>query len=275
MRLATIRHGERTYAARIDRVGATLLEYADVGALLSSGNHWKVAAKADGAQLPVESLRYAPVIPVPSKIFCVGLNYHKHIQEMGHDLPAYPTLFAKFAGSLIGASDAIRLPRVSQKVDWEVEMVIVIGATIRYGEVATSRDAIAGFAVGNDVSMRDFQNRTSQFLQGKTFESSTPLGPWLVTADEVGSCPDLEIRCEVDGTVRQQSRTSDLLYSPEELVAYASQIITLLPGDLIFTGTPEGVGQGRKPPIYLGPGQTVSSIIEGIGEMHNLCVSDA
>lgn len=275
MRLATIRHNERTFAARIDGSVATLLGFPDVGALLSSGGNWRNDANIGGPQLHAESLQYAPVIPNPSKIFCVGLNYHKHIQEMGHELPTHPTLFAKFAGSLIGASDAIRLPKVSRKVDWEVELVTVIGARIRYGDVSSSRDAIAGFTVGNDVSMRDFQNRTSQFLQGKTFEASTPLGPHLVTADELGSQPDLEIRCEVDGVVMQRSRTSDLLYKPEELVAYISQIITLLPGDVIFTGTPEGVGQGRKPPVYLGPGQTVTSVIEGIGEMHNICVSDA
>jgi acylpyruvate hydrolase len=274
VRLATVRHDGGTRAARIDGPEATLLNYRDVGELLGSGTEWATAAEAAGQTTPASSLRYASLILNPSKIVCVGLNYRTHIEELGERHPEYPTLFGKFAGSLIGASDPIRLPRVSSRVDWEVELVAVIGAELRYGDEESAARAIAGFTVGNDISVRDFQARTPQWLQGKTFDSTTPVGPYLVSADETGTAPDLEIRCEVDGRVRQRSRTSDLLFGPAELVAYISQIITLKPGDLIFTGTPGGVGQGQKPPVFLAAGQSVASVVDGIGAMLNPCVPD-
>lgn len=274
MRLATVRHEDRTYAARIDGSEATLLEFADIGLLLASGPDWLKRARHTGRTIPTPLLRYAPVIPNPPKIICVGLNYRKHIEEMGEEPPTHPTLFAKYAGSLIGAMDPILLPRVSRQVDWEVELVVVIGASVRHADGPTARSAIAGFTVGNDISIRDYQSRASQWLQGKTFESSTPMGPCLVTTDELGTSPDLEIRCEVDGDVRQRSRTSDLLFGPEYLVSYVSQIITLLPGDVIFTGTPGGVGNGRKPPVFLRAEQSVASVIDRIGAMLNPCVPE-
>jgi acylpyruvate hydrolase len=275
MRLATVRHNGRTAAARVEGEQATLLNFPDVGALLGSTGSWRRAAEEDGETLPVDSLQYAPLVPTPSKIICIGLNYRAHIEEVGETPPSHPTLFAKFSAALVGASDPICLPQVSEMVDWEVELVTVIGVSIRHGNITSSGSAIAGFTVGNDISVRDFQRRTSQWLQGKTFESSTPVGPHLVTADETGQWPDLEIRCEVDGDVRQRSRTSDLLFGPAELVSYISQILTLLPGDLIFTGTPSGVGAGRQPPVFLRPGQTVTSAVEGIGAMVNPCVKEA
>ena len=277
MRLATVRHDGQTHAARIEGDEATLLDFPDVGALLNSGAGWHEAAQQarEGVALPSASLEYAPLVLSPSKIICIGLNYRAHIEEMGETFPTHPTLFAKFSGALIGARDPICMPCVSNKVDWEVELVTVIGAPVRYGDADAATAAIAGFAVGNDISMRDFQWRTPQWLQGKTFEASTPIGPHLVTVDETGPWPDREIRCEIDGQVRQRSRTSDLLFGPAELVAYISQIITLMPGDLIFTGTPGGVGSGRKPPVFLEPGQTVVSAVEGIGATSNLCVQES
>jgi acylpyruvate hydrolase len=224
--------------------------------------------------VPAGEASFAPLIPQPAKVLCVGLNYRPHILETGRDLPEYPTLFAKFAQTLLGARDDLVLPAVSDRVDWEVELGVVIGSPIYRASADEAAAAIAGYTVTNDVSMRDWQNRTLQWLQGKMFERSTPVGPYLVTGDEVGDAADLEVRCEVDGAVMQQSRTSDLLFGPAEIAAYASQAITLLPGDLLLTGTPGGVGNARKPPVYLQPGQTLRTVIEGLGECVNLCVPD-
>jgi acylpyruvate hydrolase len=197
---------------------------------------------------------------------------------MGRELPTYPTLFAKFARCLVGARDPIVLPAGAERVDWEAELAFVIGAEVRHADRATAGAAIAGYSVLNDISVRDYQSRTLQWLQGKTFESSTPLGPHLVTPDEVvddpAETPDLEIRCEVDGDVRQLARTGDLVFGPADIVAYVSQILTLEPGDVIATGTPGGVGAGRKPPLFLSPGQVVRTVIEGIGELVNECVPE-
>jgi acylpyruvate hydrolase len=248
------------------------LDAADVGEVLAAGGLGR--PRAGAAPVPAAEADFAPVVPRPGKIICVGLNYRAHILETGRDLPQYPTLFAKFADTLTGARDDLVLPSVSEKVDWEVELGVIIGRPVYRATTAEAEAAIAGYTVVNDVSMRDWQRRTPQWLQGKMFERSTPAGPYLVTADEVGSAPDLEVRCEVDGAVMQQSRTSDLLFGAAEIVAYASQAVTLRPGDLIATGTPGGVGNARKPPVYLQPGNVLRTWIEGLGECVNLCVAE-
>ena len=166
------------------------------------------------------------------------------------------------------------MPSVSQRVDWEVELGVVIGRPVYRATPKEAAAAIAGYTVINDVSMRDWQRRTLQWLAGKMFERSTPAGPYLVTPDEVGNAEDLEVRCEVDGVVMQQSRTADLLFSPADIASYASQVITLRPGDLIATGTPGGVGDARKPPVYLRSGNTLRTAIEGLGECLNYCVEE-
>jgi acylpyruvate hydrolase len=193
---------------------------------------------------------------------------------MGHEFPDHPTVFAKFPISLVGARDDVWLPRESDAVDWEAELGVVIGRTVRRASAHEARDAIAGYTVVNDVSMRDWQYRTQQWLQGKTWERSTPVGPWLVTPDEIDHAADLRVTCAVDGEVMQDGRTSDLLFDPVETAQYLSTICTLEPGDLISTGTPAGVGHGRKPPVYLRPGQVMATAIEGIGELVNRCVAD-
>jgi acylpyruvate hydrolase len=217
---------------------------------------------------------FAPLVPHPEKIFCVGLNYRAHILEMSRELPDYPTLFAKFASGLIGAHDDLVLPLVSKAVDWEVELGVVIGRRIRRATLEQAHDAIAGFTVVNDISMRDWQARTTQYLQGKAFDASTPVGPVLVTGDEIGDAVDLEVRCELDGIVMQRGRTSDLLFGPTAVVSYISQFATLCPGDLISTGTPGGVGAGRDPQVFLEPGQVLTTAIEGIGSCVNRCVPE-
>lgn len=270
MKLATVREEGRTRAVRIDGDEAVDLDAADVGAVLAEDGWQARAAAAAGRRRPLHGLDYAPLVPNPDKIICVGLNYRKHILEMGRELPTHPTLFAKLRRALVGANDDIVLPAASDQVDWEAELAIVIGATARHVSVEEAPAAIAGYAVLNDVSVRDFQMRTLQWLQGKTFEKSTPLGPWLVTADESAG-PDREIVCEVDGEVMQRSTTADLVFDPATLVSYISSIITLDPGDVIATGTPGGVGMARTPPRFLADGSVVVTRIEGVGEARNVC----
>jgi acylpyruvate hydrolase len=273
MKLATIRVGDGTRAVRVD--GERLVEVGarDVGELLaSSPDALARAADASGREHALANADFAPVVTHPGKIICQGLNYRNHILEMGHELPTHPTLFAKFREALVGAHDDIVIPALSQQVDWEAELALVVGRPVRHATVEQAADAIAGFTVANDVSMRDWQHRSLEWLQGKTWEHATPVGPWLVTPDEVGGpAPDLPIRCEVAGVVRQESRTGELVFSPAELVAYVSQVVTLAPGDLILTGTPGGVGHAHRPPVYLQAGQVVRTTIEGIGELVNAC----
>jgi acylpyruvate hydrolase len=276
MRLATVRTPGGNRAARLESDRLVLLPFADVRALLASGAAWREAASAaSGDGIPMEDADLAPVIPAPPKIVCLGMNYRSHIEEMGREVPSHPTLFGKYARSLVGPRDPILLPAESEHPDWEVELAFVIGRETRRASGAEARDAIAGFTVLNDISMRDWQMRTTQFLQGKTWERSTPVGPVLVTPDELpgGTAPDLELTCDVDGERMQRARTSDLLFGPEEIVAYVSTIVTLEPGDLIATGTPAGVGAGRTPPVFLRPGQVVRTAIQPIGELVNECVA--
>jgi len=278
MRLATVRTADGTRAARLEGDRLLLLRAPDVGVLLVTTNPASrldtVMALETTGEIAFTDASFAPLVPHPEKIFCVGLNYRAHILEMSRELPGYPTLFAKFASGLIGAHDDLVLPSVSKAVDWEVELGVVIGRRIRRATLEQAHDAIAGFTVVNDISMRDWQARTTQYLQGKAFDASTPVGPVLVTGDEIGDAVDLEVRCELDGIVMQRGRTSDLLYGPTAVVSYISQFATLSPGDLISTGTPGGVGTGRDPQVFLEPGQVLTTAIEGIGSCVNRCVPE-
>jgi acylpyruvate hydrolase len=274
MRFATIRTGAGTTAARLDGDVLIPLDAGDVGELLARGAAAAAPARAGAAAVPVAGADFAALVTNPSKVICVGLNYRTHIAETGRELPEYPTLFAKFAETLMGANDDLAIPVVSEKVDWEVELAVVIGTPVYRAGKDEALAAIAGYATSNDVSMRDWQRRTLQWQAGKMFQHSTPVGPYLVTADEVDHAADLEIRCEVDGAVMQQARTSDLLFTPADVVAYASAAITLRPGDLLLTGTTGGVGDARKPPVYLKPGQILRSYVEGLGECLNHCVAE-
>ena len=274
MRLATIRTPDGTHAARIVGDRALVLSPSDVGELLGRSEADRAAQLEAVGELALSEVSFAPLVPHPDKIFCVGMNYRSHIAEMSRDVPAYPTLFAKFASSLLGANDDLVLSSVSDSIDWEAELGVVIGRPIRRATIEQAREAIFGFTVVNDVSMRDWQNRTTQYLQGKAFDHSTPVGPVLVTGEEIGYGADLEVRCELDGVVMQRGRTSDMLFDPAAVVSYISQFATLRPGDLISTGTPSGVGAGRKPPVFLSPDQILVTSIEGIGSCRNRCVAE-
>jgi acylpyruvate hydrolase len=267
MRLATIRTPEGTRAVRSDGESLVDLGFDDLGAYLASGSP---EPRSDAARFAEAQADFAPVVPNPSKVICVGHNYSNHIREMGRDLPAFPTLFAKFADTLIGAYDNIVKPDETNALDWEVELVIVIGSPVRRATEPEAAAAIAGFTVMNDVSVRDWQFRTIEWTQGKIWDSSTPVGPFLVTPDEVGGVrPALTVRTLVDGEVMQEDDTGTLLFDPVALVQYVSTITRLNPGDLIATGTPGGVGHARDPQVYLVGGETVVTAIDGIGECVN------
>jgi acylpyruvate hydrolase len=276
MRLATIRTPDGTRAVRVEDDDAVEIgAHLDLGALLGRPDWRTEAATADGPRHDLARLAYAPPVPSPEKIVCVGLNYRNHILEMGRELPEHPTLFAKFARAQVGAYDPVELPAGSDAVDWEAELGVYIGAEVRHATPEQARAAIAGYTVVNDVTGRDFQYRSPQWLQGKTFEASTPVGPWLVVAGPDDTPPSAELTCTVDGELVQKADTGDLVFDPAALVAYISQIVTLTPGDLIATGTPGGVGHARKPPRYLTEGSELVTRIEGIGECRNTLVSSA
>lgn len=272
MKLGTLRADGHTVAVRIDDQAAVEINgAANVGQLLADSTWRDRATNADGVVHELSAIEpnsWDAVIPAPSKIVCVGLNYRNHILEMGRELPEYPTLFAKYAEALIGPYDIITLPTgAADQVDWEGELALIIGSTTRRVDEATAGAHIAGYAVLNDVTMRDYQYRTTEWFQGKTFEKTTPLGPWMTTTDSYNL--DTELRTVLDDELMQHTLTDGLVFGPEALVSYISQIFTLNPGDVIATGTPGGVGHARKPPRYLRSGQTLRTSIDGLGELVN------
>jgi acylpyruvate hydrolase len=270
MKYTTVRVNGATRAARVRDDVLELYRLPDVDALLTvlaSGENPDVTE-----EMALAGADLAPVVTRPGKIICVGANYLQHILEMGAEPPAYPTLFAKYAESLIGAGDDIVMPRGSEAVDWEAEITAVIGAPARAVSPREALGVVAGYTASNDVTARDFQFRSMQWLQGKTFEKTNPLGPFLVTGDEIDHGRDLAITCEISGRTVQDSRTSDMIFSAAEVISYISHIVPLQVGDVIMTGTPSGVGQGRKPPEYLAAGDVLTTTVEGIGTLRNLCV---
>ncbi len=217
----------------------------------------------------------APV-PDPRKIICIGLNYLDHAIESGVPAPSEPIMFSKYATTLIGHGDSIVLPAASQEVDYEAELVVVIGKGGRYISRERAFEHVGGYAVGHDVSARDWQlNKPGkQWMAGKTFDTFAPIGPELVTPDEVPDPHNLGIRLRLNGETMQNSSTSQLIFKVDELIAYLSGVFTLEPGDLIFTGTPPGVGMARKPPVWLKPGDVVEVEIDGLGVLRNTVVGE-
>lgn len=227
--------------------------------------------------LEESAIRLGPCVTHPNKIICVGLNYRKHAEETNAPIPEYPILFNKFNNTLAGADEAIPLPRVSEKVDYEAELVIVIGKKAKDVSKENALSHVFGYCNVNDLSARDLQLRTQQWLLGKSCDKFSPLGPYLVTADEVGNPNDLEIKCLVNGEVRQHSNTSDMVFYCDEIVSYISQHMTLVPGDIILTGTPEGVVLGYPPEkqVYLKAGDQVTIQIEKLGSITNTMVAES
>lgn len=267
MKLATVRLAGGTAAVRVDETTATVVQgYSDLSALLAADDWKLIAGQASGPTIPRDGCNFAPVVPNPGKIICVGLNYASHITEMGRELPRYPTLFAKFKEALTGPYDDIFVPEyAAAQCDWEAELAFVIGKRAYQVNEAEASGYIAGYSVMNDYTMRDYQYRTLQWDQGKTFEKTSGFGPYLVTEYELGS----KIETRVGGAVMQTATTDDLVFKPVHLVEYISHIVTLQPGDVIITGTTGGVGHARKPQRYIQNGESVEVTVEGIGSVKN------
>jgi 2-keto-4-pentenoate hydratase/2-oxohepta-3-ene-1,7-dioic acid hydratase in catechol pathway len=231
----------------------------------------QAARRGDAIRFEADRVKLLPPIPDPPKIVCLGLNYRDHAVESGAAIPKEPILFSKYATALIGPGDAIVLPPVSQEVDYEAELVIVVGRRGRHLSPDAARGYAAGYTIGHDVSARDWQLKKEgkQWMVGKTFDTFAPTGPVLVTADEVPDPERLPIRLRLNGQTMQDSNTQQMIFGVGATLAYLSQVFTLEPGDLVFTGTPPGVGFARQPPVFLKPGDVVEVEIEGVGVLRN------
>jgi 2-keto-4-pentenoate hydratase/2-oxohepta-3-ene-1,7-dioic acid hydratase in catechol pathway len=235
------------------------------------GKAFEAARSADAVRIDAASVKLSPPIPDPPKIICLGLNYRDHAIESGATIPKEPILFSKYATALIGDGDAIVLPPVSREVDYEAELVIVVGRRGRNIRPHEAMNFVAGYTIGHDVSARDWQLKKEgkQWMVGKTFDTFAPTGPVIVTTDELTDPHHLPIRLRLNGQTMQDSNTSQMIFDVSSILAYLSQVFTLEPGDLIFTGTPPGVGFARKPPVFLKAGDVVEVEIEGIGVLRN------
>ena len=251
------------------RDGRELLEAGDIG--------WDAARRSlDAALVPLEPGSLLRPVLEPGAVICVGLNYRSHILEMGRPIPTAPTLFSKLPRALTDPDIEIPLPSYSREIDYEGELGIVIGAGGRDLNISDAWDAVAGFTIVNDVTVRDYQWRTTQWFAGKTGEALTPVGPSIVTPDEMqDGFGDLELRVAVNGEPRQQARLGDLVFDVPHLVADVSKIVTLRPGDIIATGTPGGVGGAVKPPRWLTSGDVVEVSIDRIGTLRNTFAGEA
>ena len=213
-------------------------------------------------------------IPKPRKLICVGLNYRDHATETGSEIPAVPTIFNKFATAVIAPGENIILPKVSQSPDYEAEFAFIIGRGGRRIPAESWKEHVFGYTIVNDVSARDYQRATTQWLMGKTFDTFAPMGPWIVTADAVPDPHNLDIRMEINGEILQNSNTRELIFKIPDLIAFLSSVFTLEPGDIVSTGTPAGVGVARKPPRFLQPGDDVAVQIPAIGELRNPVIAE-
>jgi 2-keto-4-pentenoate hydratase/2-oxohepta-3-ene-1,7-dioic acid hydratase in catechol pathway len=215
-----------------------------------------------------------PAVPAPRKIICIGVNYAEHAAETGSSTPPYPTVFGKFGNALIASGQDIVAPSTTSQLDYEGELGVVIGRPGKYIDAATAYDHVAGYIAVNDVSARDFQGHTSQWIMGKSGDTFAPIGPAVVTADEIPDPHALRLRTTVSGEVLQDAQTADMIFRIPDLIAYLSQTMTLLPGDIIATGTPSGVGVARNPQRFLTPGDTVTVSITGLPDLTNTVVAD-
>lgn len=274
-RVAGVRDGHLVDLNRTDwRVPASMKD------LLAQGDFGLQRAAevlARGETFPADSVKLLAPVPDPQKVICIGLNYADHARESGVDLPREPVVFNKFPTAVIGPGDPVVLPRLSEQVDYEAELVVVIGHGGRNIPRDRAYEHVAGYTCGHDVSARDWQLGKSggQWLLGKTFDTFAPFGPELVTRDEVPDPGNLGIRLRLNGELVQDSSTRELIFGIDELISYISSVCTLVPGDVIFTGTPPGVGFARKPPLLLKPGDVAQVEIDGIGVLENRMIGEA
>ena len=229
---------------------------------------------ANGSVVPAAEVRLGAPVPRPGKVMAIGINYRAHASEMERELPEHPTVFTKVSTCIIGAGDAIHAPVESHMLDWEGEFCVVIGKYARHVAAADALDVVAGYMNGNDVTVRDWQRHTPTWMMGKSWDTHGPTGPWILTADEVPDPSTLELKTFVNEVEKQSASTSDLLFNIPQLIEYISTAFTLEPGDVIFTGTPAGVGQARDPQEWLKAGDTVRVEISGLGSLENPVIAE-
>jgi acylpyruvate hydrolase len=273
VRYASCLLGGRPFAGLVD--GDVVRPLRDVAEL---GSQTPASLLADppltDERVPLADVTLRPVVPRPGKVICMGLNYAEHVGEGDYDVPDYPVLFPKFTDALIAAGDPIVAPPESSAVDYEAELAFVIGRPVRRVSGDDALGAIGGYTVANDVTMRDYQYRTHQWLSGKTWANSTPIGPYLVTPDEVGDPQALDISLELNGERMQSSNTRHMIFDIATIVGVISEFIPLGPGDVVLTGTPSGVGFRREPKVLLGDGDRVVIEIERVGRLENPVVAE-
>lgn len=283
MKLVTFTHNNQSRVgavvddAVVDCLGnseipATMIAFLSAGANALAAMQQQIDSGKN--RLNLNNVKLVAPVPRPGKFLAISLNYADHIAETGKDKPDYPSFFSKQGTCVIGYGDAIQRPRVSDKLDYEGELAFVIGKRCRHVPVELAHQVIAGFTIANDVSVRDWQARSPTMMIGKSFDTTGPLGPWLVTSDEIGDPHNLNIRTWVDDEKRQDSNTRHMIFNCYEMIAYLSQAMTLEPGDVISTGTPAGVGVKMTPRGYLKPGQTVRIEIEKIGVLVNPVIEE-
>jgi acylpyruvate hydrolase len=268
MRYVSYEHAGRRHAGVVDADRVIPLEGLTELGPSTNAEDLRQARRRGADAVPRAEVRLLPVVPNPGKVICVGLNYLSHVEETGRDLPTYPVLFIKFASALIGAADPVTLPAEATQVDWEGELAVVIGTPTRRVPAAQASAAVLGYTVANDITMRDFQYKTHQWLQGKAWDHSTPLGPELVTPEEIDPGA-LDIGTYLNGRKMQASTTARMIFNVATLISTISTFTTLMPGDVILTGTPEGVDYRRDPQVFLNDGDVVSVTIEELGSVQN------
>jgi len=273
VRFASCAVGDRRFAALVDGDVVRPLEgIEELGA--ASPSEVLADPPLTGEELGLAEVRLRPVVPRPGKVICMGLNYRAHVDEGVFDVPDYPVLFPKFADALIAAGDPIRVPPESEAVDFEAELAFVIGSPVRRARGEQALAAIGGYTIANDVSMRDYQYKSHQWLAGKAWARSTPLGPYLVTPDEVGDPHALDITLDLNGERMQEANTRLLIFDHPTVVATISEFMPLGVGDVVLTGTPAGVGYRRDPKVLLKDGDRVVVEISGVGRLENHVVAE-
>ena len=265
--------GERRFAALVEGDSVRPLEgIRELG--LQTPTELLADPPLSGEHVALGDVTLLPVVPHPGKVVCVGLNYRAHVEEGVYEVPEYPALFSKFAETLVGAGAPVRLPPESEAVDYEAELAFVVGRAVRRATGDDALAAVGGYTLANDVSMRDYQYKTHQWLPGKNWAGSTPLGPFLVTPDEVGDPHALDISLELNGERMQASNTSKFIFDIPTLVATISEFIPLAPGDVVLTGTPSGVGYRRDPKVLLRDGDRMVVEIERVGRLESPVVAE-
>ncbi|CAA9891186.1 Ureidoglycolate lyase [Candidatus Methylobacter favarea] len=283
MKLATFTHNSQTRVGAVieDRVvdskncpeiPAAMIEFLAAGSRALEAMQGLI--RSGSGRIPLAEVKLDAPVPRPGKYLAISLNYADHIAEIGLEKPEYPSFFSKQGSCVIAHGDAIYRPKVSDKLDYEGELAFVIGKRCRHVPVDKAHQVIAGFTIANDVSVRDWQFRSPTFTVGKSFDTAGPLGPWLVTSDEISDPHKLNLKTWIDNDKRQDSNTRHMIFNCYEMVAYLSQAMTLEPGDIIATGTPGGVGVKMTPRGYMKPGQTVRVEIEGIGTLVNTVIDE-